>query len=219
MTRRSFLFLGSAFAVMLTAAVTLTVSLPASAQSDKPDVDLNELMKPGDLPENVIGNADAPITIIEYSSMTCPHCAAFHKDVLGQIKAKYIDTGKVKYIIREFPLDDVAAAAAMLARCVEPAKYYDFVDMLYHKQEDWAYKDKPMPELQKLAKTAGFTDDRFKQCTTDEKTFNYINWVRERANKTFGVKATPSFFINGKRIRGAATLQKFDEMIAAEAKS
>ena len=219
MNRRIFLVLGSAFAAILAAALTFYTVPPVAAEAPKPDVNLDELMKKGDLPDNVIGNADAPVTIIEYSSMTCPHCAAFHKEVLPLIKSKYIDTGKVRYIIREFPLDNVAATAAMLARCVDPAKYYDFVDMLYTRQEDWAYKDQPLPELQKLSKQAGFTDERFKQCTSDEKTLNYISWVRDRANKQFGVRATPSFFVNGKRIKGAATIQKFDELIAAEAKS
>ncbi len=219
MNRRIFLILGSAFAVIVAAALSLSTISPVVAEATKPDVNLDELMKKGDLPENVLGNADAPVTIIEYSSMTCPHCAAFHKEVLPLIKSKYIDTGKVRYIIREFPLDNVAATAAMLARCVDPAKYFEFVNMLYTRQEDWAYKDQPLPELQKLSKQAGFTEERFKQCSTDEKVLNYISWVRDRANKQFGVRATPSFFVNGKRIKGAATIQKFDELIAAEAKS
>jgi protein-disulfide isomerase len=218
MNRRKFLFTGVAAAVMLSAAALLSALSPAAAQS-KPDVNVADLMKPGDLPENVTGNADAPITIIEYSSMTCPHCAAFHKDVLPALKSKYIDTGKVKYIIREFPLDNVAATASMLARCVEPAKYFDFVNTLYLRQQDWAYKDQPLPELQKFAKQVGFTEDRFNSCVRDEKVLKYIEAVRDRGNKEFGVRATPSFFVNGRRIKGAATIEKFDELIAAEAKS
>jgi protein-disulfide isomerase len=217
MTRRRFI-LGSAIAAVLTAALTFATLPTASAQS-KPDVPLDDLMLKGELPDNVVGNPDAPITIIEYSSMTCPHCADFHVNVLPTIKSKYIDTGKVKYIIREFPLDNVAATAAMLARCVEPAKFYDFVDMLYQRQKDWAYSDQPLPELQKLSKQAGFTEERFKQCSSDQKTLDYIKWVRDRGNKQFGVKATPSFFVNGKRVKGATTVQRFEEMIAAEAKS
>ena len=217
MTRRRFI-LGSAIAAVLTAALTFATVPTASAQS-QPDVPIADLMLKGELPDNVVGNPDAPVTIIEYSSMTCPHCADFHVNVLPTIKSKYIDTGKVKYIIREFPLDNVAATAAMLARCVEPAKYYDFVDMLYQRQKDWAYSDQPLPELAKLSKQAGFTDERFKQCTSDQKTLDYIKWVRDRGNKQFGVKATPSFFVNGKRVKGATTVQRFEEMIAAEAKS
>jgi protein-disulfide isomerase len=211
-------FLSGAAAIIVAAASLFAGFSPATAQS-KPDVNLEELNKTGELPDNVIGNANAPVTIIEYSSMTCPHCAAFHKEVLPALKSKYIDTGKVKYIVREFPLDNVAATASMLARCVEPAKYLDFVDLLYSRQQDWAFKDQPLPELQKFAKQVGFTEDRFNSCIRDEKVLKHIEWVRDRGNKQFGVRATPSFFVNGKRIKGAATIEKFDELIAAEAKS
>src|SRR5688572_22774489 len=146
--------------------------------------------------------------------MTCPHCAAFHKDVLPALKTKYIETGKVKYIVREFPLDNVAATAAMLSRCVEPAKFIDFVDLLYSRQDDWA-NNRALTELQKFAKQVGFTEERFNTCVRDEKALKHIEWVRDRGNKQFGVKATPSFFVNGRRIKGAATIEKFDELIAA----
>jgi protein-disulfide isomerase len=216
MNRRTIL---AASAAMLMAILAVISPISPAAAQAKPDVDVADLMKAGELPDNVVGNADAPITIIEYSSMTCPHCASFHKEVLPALKSKYIDTGKVKYIIREFPLDNVAATASMLARCVEPAKFIDFVDLLYARQADWAFKDQPLPELQKFARQVGFTEERFNSCIRDEKTLKHIEWVRDRGNKTFGVRATPSFFVNGKRIKGAATIEKFDELIAAEAKS
>lgn len=220
MSRRFVLGAGCAFAAVLAAAMMVLAVPGGMAQTPaKPDVDLAELMKAGELPDNVTGNAEAPVTIIEYSSMTCPHCAAFHKEVLPALKSKYIDTGKAKYIVREFPLDNLAAAAAMLARCVEPAKYLDFVDMLYTRQEDWAFKDQPLPELQKFARQVGFTEERFNQCLKDEKSLKHIEWVRERGNKEFGVRSTPSFFVNGRRIKGAVTLQKFEELIGAETKS
>jgi protein-disulfide isomerase len=216
MIRRQFLMLSAAGALVVAA-----LALPAGqAQAQtKPDVDVNALMQPGALPDNVTGNADAPVTIVEYSSMTCPHCAAFHKEVLPELKKKYIETGKVKYIVREFPLDNVAVTAAMLARCVEPAKYLDFVDLLYQRQEAWAFKDEPLPELAKFAKQVGFTEERFNQCIGDQKTLEHINATRDRGSKEFKVRATPSFFVNGMRVKGAATIQKFDELIAAGAKS
>lgn len=213
MNRRR-LFLAGGTAAALFAAVLTFSAPPVSAQAAQPDVNIEELMKPGELPDNVVGNADAPVTIIEYSSMTCPHCASFHKDVLPALKTKYIDTGKVKYIVREFPLDNVAATASMLARCVEPAKFIEFVDLLYARQEDWA-NSRALTELQKFAKQVGFTEERFNTCVRDEKALKHIEWVRDRGNKQFGVKATPSFFVNGRRIKGAATVEKFDELIAA----
>jgi protein-disulfide isomerase len=214
MNRRT--ILAASCAMLAAAALTVSSMTESRAQNaPKPDVDVSELMKPGELPENAIGKADAPVTIIEYSSMTCPHCASFHKEVLPQLKAKYIDTGKVRYIVREFPLDNVAATASLLARCVEGDKYMEFVDLLYARQEDWAFKDQPLPELQKFARQVGFTEERFNQCIRDEKALKHIEWVRERGNKQFGVRATPSFFVNGRRVRGAATLEKFDELIAA----
>ena len=136
----------AAVLAMLLAAAFALVPVDARAQAPlKPDVDVAELMKTGELPDNVLGKPDAPFTIVEYSSMTCPHCAAFHKDVLPKLKEKYIDTGKAKYIVREFPLDNVAAAAFMLGRCVDQAKYFDFIDLLYANQEEWAFKQNPIP--------------------------------------------------------------------------
>lgn len=184
----------------------------------KPDVDLTEFMKTGELSDNVLGNADAPYTIVEYSSMTCPHCASFHKDVLPELKKKYIDTGKAKYIVREFPLDNVAGAAFMLGRCVDKAKYFDFIDLLYANQEEWAFKDNPLPGLQKFAVQTGFTEDRFNECLKDEALLKHIEWVRDRGSKEFGVRATPTFFVNGQRLKGT-TIDAFDKVINADGKS
>jgi len=190
-------------------------ALPGAAHAQapiQPDVDVEKLMEPGPLPDRVMGQADAPYTIIEYSSMTCPHCASFHNNILPDIKEKYIETGQAKYIIREFPLDNVAAAAFMLARCVDEAKYFDFVDLLYKNQEDWAFGGDPIPSLQKFAKQIGFTEERFNQCLTDEQLLQHVQTVRDRGNTEFGVRATPTFFINGKKLNGS-DMSAFDEVI------
>jgi protein-disulfide isomerase len=210
-SRRAALMAGAG--ALIVAGLTVMSSVETRAQAPlKPDVNMDEFMKKGDLPENVLGKADAPYTIVEYSSMTCPHCAHFHTKVLPQIKKEFIDTGKAKYIVREFPLDNVAAAAFMLARCVEPAKYFDFVDLLYSNQPEWAFKDNPLPGLQKFAKQVGFTEERFNQCIKDDKTLKYIEWVRSRAHDQFGVKATPTFFINGKKLDGV-DLENFERIL------
>lgn len=200
-------------------ATMATLAVDARAQTPiKPDVDVAELMKSGDLPDNVLGKDDAPFTIVEYSSMTCPHCAAFHKEVLPEIKKKYIDTGRAKYIVREFPLDNVAAAAFMLGRCVEQTKYFDFIDLLYANQEEWAFKDNPLPGLQKFAQQVGFTEERFNQCLKDEKLLKHIETTRDRGSKEFTVRATPTFFVNGQRLKGT-TIEAFDKLIGTDNKS
>jgi protein-disulfide isomerase len=178
---------------------------------------LDELMKPGPLPDLVIGKDDAPITIVEYASMTCGHCANFHTKVFPALKEKYVDTGKVRFIMREFPLDNLAAAASMLARCAGEGKTFPFISVLFAKQDDWAFvKSDPRPELLKFAKQAGFTQESFEQCLTDQKLLDDISAVRERAADTFGVNSTPTFFINGKKVDGALPVQYFQQAIEYE---
>ena len=160
-------------------------------------------MKPGPLPDLVLGNADAPITVVEYASMTCGHCAHFHTTVFPTLKEKYVDTGKVRFIMREFPLDNLAAAASMLARCAGDGKTFPLISVLFAKQDDWAFvKGDPRPELLKFAKQAGFTQESFEKCLTDQKLLDDIAAIRSRAAETFGVNATPTFFVNGKKLNG-----------------
>ncbi|MDX2263672.1 MAG: DsbA family protein [Hyphomicrobiales bacterium] len=176
-------------------------------------VDLGALMEKGPLDENIMGKEDAPVTVIEYSSMTCGHCADFHKNVLPALKEKYIDTGKVRYILREFPLDDVATGAAMLARCVGPVRYFSFVDVMYERQKDWAFAQQPLPEMLKLAKQAGMTEERFNQCLSDQKLLDGINWVQARGETKFRVRATPTLFVNGVELRGVKSISQIDDVI------
>ena len=174
----------------------------------------SELMKPHTLPENVMGAKDAPVTIIEYSSMTCPHCATFHNDTLPILKAKYIDTGKVRFIIREFPLDNLAAAAFMLARCADKDKYFPFVDALYASQAKWAFTDgDPRPKLFDMAKQVGFNKEKFESCLTDQKLLDGINEIAKRGSEKFGVNSTPTFFVNGKILKGASDIRGFEELM------
>jgi protein-disulfide isomerase len=213
-TRRMVLLAGlRRIAASLALALLVLPAAQGQAQAPlKPDVPLDELMKTGELPDNVMGKDDAPYTIIEYSSMTCPHCAQFHKNVLPELKTKYIDTGKARYIVREFPLDNVAAAAFMLARCVDQSKYFDFIDLLYVNQEEWAFSGNPLPGLQKFSKQVGFTEEKFDQCLKDEKLLTHIEWVRNRANTEFEVRATPTFFVNGQRLKGGS-IEDFDNLL------
>jgi protein-disulfide isomerase len=180
---------------------------------------LADLMQPGPLPELALGNADAPITVVEYASMSCPHCANVHNTVLPELKKKYIDTGKVHFILREFPLDDRAMAAAMLARCAGGDKTLPLISALFARQEAWAFvRDDPLPELFKFAKQAGFTKESFDKCLSDQKLLDEIEAVRTRAARVYGVKGTPTFFVNGKRLDGVS-LEDFEKAFAPILKS
>ena len=199
-------------------AAAALFGLPALAQkkgSAPAQVEVSDLMQPGPLPDLTLGKADAPVTIVEYASMTCGHCATFHNTVLPKLKEKYVDTGKVRFIMREFPLDNLAAAASMLARCAGGDKTYPMIEVLFEKQEQWAFvRGNPVPELFKLAKQAGFTQESFDKCLTDQALLEQVTGGRTRANEKFGVSSTPTFFINGKRLQDAPTLESFDKALA-----
>ena len=178
------------------------------------NVTQEELMKPGPLPELTIGSADAPVTIIEYASMTCSHCASFHNEVLPVLKTKYIDTGKVRLVFREFPLDERAAVASMMARCAGGDKALPLISMLFSKQDEWATaKTDFLPKIFKFGQQVGFTKQTFDRCRQNEKLIKDIIAVRDRGNVSFGVNQTPTFFINGKKIDGT-TVEDFEKAIA-----
>jgi protein-disulfide isomerase len=161
----------------------------------------------------VLGDADAPVTVIEYSSMTCSHCASFHADTLPKLKEQYIETGKVKFIMRAFPLDNLAGAASMLARCVAEDKYYPFVDMLFEKQSQWARADDPVKELRQVSKLAGFTEERFNKCVTDQEALEYIQQVRAQGDQKYDIRATPTLIINGQKLEGAQPIERLQAII------
>src|SRR5690606_31840101 len=140
--------------------------------------------------------ADAPVTIVEYASMTCPHCAHFHETTLPAIKEKYIDTGKARLIFREFPFDPRAEAAFMLARCSDD-NYFAMVDVLFRQQRNWASVEDARSALLQISKLAGFSQESFEACLTDQKLLEDVRAVRTRGAEDFGVDATPTFFING----------------------
>ena len=204
----------SVLAVMC-AGAAVAATLPALAQSRGPsEVAVEELMKPVGLPDLALGPKDAKVTVVEYASMTCGHCAHFTKDVWPDFKKKYVDTNKVHYVFREFPLDNLAAAASMLARCTGEDKAFPLIEVLFEKQNEWAFGEgNPVPRLFEIAKQAGFTQESFDKCLTDQKLLDEITAGRTRAGEVFGVSATPTFFINGKKLDGAPTMEKFDAMI------
>jgi protein-disulfide isomerase len=151
--------------------------------------------------------------MIEYASMTCPHCAHFAVETFPKLKEKYIDTGKVRYIMREYPLDGLAAAAFMLARCAGPDKYYPMIETLFAEQKRWAVRD-ALPPLLAIAKQAGFTEESFQACIHDKEMLDKIDLVRRRGQEKFKVDATPTFYINGQRFPGALTMEDIDKAVA-----
>lgn len=176
------------------------VEAPASSGS----VDVSELMAEGPLPDIVIGEADAPVTIVEYASMTCGHCANFHVNSYPQIKKDFIDTGKAKLIIREFPFDPRALAGAMLARCTgDDAKRTAMVDVLLEQQGEWVRAENASAALLKFAKLAGMSQDDFTACLNDKELQQKVVETQERGQNEFGVNATPTFFVNGDKYSGA----------------
>ena len=219
-TNTTWLYLAGAVAAvaLIGGVVYWRASSAGGTPGEKTDPDLAALMAPGPLPDLSLGKEDAANTIVEYASMTCPHCAEFHKTVLPELQAKYFENGQARLILREFPLDGLAVAAFMLARCAGPDRYYPMVGALFDTQETWAMPGEDGKEkLLLVAKQAGFTKEKFDQCIGDKELFNKIVETRTRGHETFGVDSTPTFFINGKRLTGEQTLAGFEAALSGAA--
>ena len=206
--RRRFLPLAASTLIGLGLAFAVA---PAQAQTAVP---LDQLMTPGPLPDLALGSESAPVTIVEYASMTCSHCAAFHEETWPKLKAKYVDSGKVRFILREFPLDPLAAAGSMLARCAGPDRRNAIVDLLYAQQKNWAFVDDPLPALAGLVKQAGVSQADFDSCLKDQALYDQVNKTREDASKKFKVNSTPTFFVNGSQLNGELPIEDFDKALA-----
>jgi protein-disulfide isomerase len=177
-----------------------------------------ELAQPSPLGDMVMGADNAPVTIIEYASMTCPHCAHFAVETFPKLKERYIDTGKVHYIFREFPLDVVAAGASLLIRCADKDKAFSLIDLLFHTQREWAVQN-PIEPLFNVVKQAGFSREAFNACLdtknneNSRKILNGIESTRNRAADVLKVNSTPTFFINGKRVAGDLSIEDMEKEI------
>jgi protein-disulfide isomerase len=180
-----------------------------------------DVAKPVSLPDMALGPKDAAITITEYASMTCPHCAAFTENVFPKIKAEYIDSGKVRFVFREFPLDIKAAAGSMLARCIgkdDSGKYFAVIDMLFKQQNDWALKN-TTDTLKRIGKQAGMSEASVETCLKDQALLDKIAADQKFANEVLKVNSTPTFFINGEMVKGDISFEEFDKKIKALLKS
>ena len=181
----------------------------------------SDVAKPQSLPDMALGPATAPVTVTEYASMTCGHCAHFNETVFPKIKSEYIDSGKIRYVFREFPLDIKAAAGSMLARCIakdDAGKYFAVVDMLFKQQADWVMKD-TAATLTRIGKQAGLSQQAVEDCLKDQALLDKIAADQKFANEVLKVNSTPTFFINGEMLKGEQSFEEFSKKITPLLKS
>src|SRR5712671_2007030 len=215
-TRRAF-----AIALSLTGLAALAGFSPLRLIAEAMAQTASDVAKPVSLPDMALGPANAPVTITEYASMTCPHCAAFNENVFPKIKSEYIDSGKVRYVFREFPLDIKAAAGSMLARCIakdDSGKYFAVIDMLFKQQNDWAAKN-TAETLTRIGKQAGLSQEAVEACLKDQALLDKIAADQKYAGEVLKVDSTPTFFVNGEMIKGETSFEEFDKKIKPLLKS
>jgi protein-disulfide isomerase len=215
-TRRAF-----TAALSLTGLAALIGFSPLRLIADAMAQSASDVAKPMSLPDMALGPANASVTITEYASMTCPHCAAFNETVFPKIKSEYIDSGKVRYVFREFPLDIKAAAGSMLARCIakdDSGKYFTVIDLLFKQQNDWVMKN-TTETLARIGKQAGLSQQAVEDCLKDQALLDKIAADQKYANDILKVDSTPTFFVNGERIKGETSFEEFDKRIKSLLKS
>ena len=215
-TRRAF-----TAALSLTGLAALAGLSPLHLFADAMAQGAADVAKPVSLPEMALGPANATVTITEYASMTCPHCAAFAEGVFPKIKSEYIDSGKIRYVFREFPLDIKAAAGSMLARCIakdDSGKYFAVVDLLFKQQNDWVTKN-TTETLTRIGKQAGLSQQAVESCLKDQALLDKIAADQKFASEVLKVDSTPTFFINGEKIKGETSFEEFDKKIKSLLKS
>ena len=212
LNRRDLMLAGAAITIGAPGASAAILPLSGPARADDAAPSAAALADAGPIADVVLGSDKAPVTIIEYASMTCPHCAHFSENTFPELKKRYIDTGKVRFMLRTFPLDQLAAAGFMIAICGGKDKYMPIVETLFAKQEDWIVKD-PVPPLKEIAKQFGITEDQFNKCLANQKVLDEIQAVRDHAIQKLGVNSTPTFFVNGKKLVGDLSIDQMAKEI------
>lgn len=187
---------------------------PASAGARQvianPTVD--EIVQTGTLPEMSFGNPNAPVTIVQYASLTCPYCKRFHHDVFPQLKRAYIDTGKVRYILREFPIGKASGVATIALRCAKPEKYLELYGKFLDQQASWVSQEVRLDPIFKIAAQVGMTRQQFDACRENQSMIEGLKWVKDRG-RTLGIIGTPNFFVDGKLVKKVLTLEEIRAMV------
>ena len=215
-TRRAFTAALSLTGLMAVVGVS-PLRLMSGAMAQSP----SDVAKPVSLPDMALGPANAAVTVTEFASMTCPHCAAFDQAVFPKLKSEYIDTGKIRYVFREFPLDIKAAAGSMLARCIakgDASKYFTVVDLLFKQQSDWVMKN-TTETLTRIGKQAGLSQQAVEDCLKDQALLDKIAADQKYASEVLKVNSTPTFFVNGEKITGETSFEEFEKRIKPLLKS
>jgi protein-disulfide isomerase len=209
MTRRAF-----TAALSLTGLAALTGFSPLRLIANAMAQGVVDVTKPVSLPDMALGAANAPLTIVEYAAATCPHCGRFGREVFPKIKAAYIDTGKVRYVFREFPLNIKDVACSMLARRIandNSGKYFAVVDIQFRQQD--ALVDKTTETLKRIGRQAGLTERDVEDCLKDQAMMSKIEADQKYANEVLKVEGTPTFFFNGERVAGELSFEEADAKI------
>jgi len=214
------------------AAPASTASLPGGTTADTPGYNpfseappaavgrrevianpsLGEVLKAGELPEMALGRADAPVTIVQYASMTCPYCRQFHRDTFPVLKREYIDTGKVRYILREFPIGKTSGAASVALRCAKPEKYLTLFGKFMEQQASWVSQEVHLDPIFKVAAQVGMTRQQFDACRENQAMIDGLKWVKDRGRK-LGVIGTPNFFVEGKLVKKELSMEDIRAMV------
>ena len=200
MNRRKMLIVTAASALVAPAATGFHAGAArAQAQEIFPD-------------DRILGPADAPITIIEYSSLTCPHCATFHAEAWPEIKETWIAEGTARLVFRHFPLDAMALRAAAVADCIEGERFFGFLDLLFKSQQRWAKSNPPLKVLGQMARLAGMSQEKFDACVNDEAEMDRILERRQDGMRTYDVKSTPTLIINGRKVEGTRDFDYYEKI-------
>ncbi|MCZ4271432.1 DsbA family protein [Maritalea porphyrae] len=224
-SRRTALLTGASFGALFLAGCDNTATSDETANQTKITADntasggeeitrTGDLMKPLGFEDNWLGDENAKVTIIEYASPTCPHCATFHNQVFPEFKKEFIDTGKVRFVMRPFSRSILDAVVFMVAACDEPAAdYYKLTSAYFETMRSWAVSDNPKAQMAQVAINNGFTQETFEACLTNQELFKGLEKTRNQALEEFGLEATPTFYVNGKKLAGVISVEEFAKEI------